>query len=252
MKSVVHLDGPCPVCTENATAHVADFPLKAAGVASMTPLYHCLLCRSAHFRHEPADSSSLNWHIKILSRNLAWAAELYQSLRSISSFSSVLDIGTGIGTWISYLKGRDLSVLGFEPGEDAANYGRQHLAVPIDNGYFVAQSALRKHGRFDLITCIMVLEHLRSPRDLIGEMSEYCRITGAQAYISVPFYHGAHQLNFDDTSPKYSVFNEVSSHVVYFSEDGLKKAFADFGMACLSKRVATPSNVWGGFLFGPD
>lgn len=251
MKSIVYLDGPCPVCAGNATAHVADFPLKRADTTSITPLYHCLLCQSAHFRHDPADSSSLNWHVKIKDRNLVWSEQLFLALQNIRSFSSVIDIGSGIGTWIYSLKGRGVKVLGFEPGADAAIYGQKHLAVPIHQGYFHADEALSRYGRFDLISCIMVLEHLRAPRDLVSEISKYCCSAGAAVYVSVPFYYGADQLNFDDESETYSVFNEVSAHVTYFSESGLKRVFADFGMACSTGKVVTKSNVWSGFLFVP-
>lgn len=249
-RPTVHLDGPCPVCCSNATFAVAEFPLDAPYVGQWSTLYHCIACGSAHFRHEPADSSSVNWHKKIISRNLEWSSHLEQAILSQYTFSSVIDIGCGVGTWISHLASKGHRVLGFEPGKEAAAFGRSYLGVDIRTDYFVADVARERYGAYDLVTCIMVLEHLRRPRLLIKEIADYCVATGSKAFISVPFYYSPGHLELDAESKPSALFNSVSAHVTYFSVAGMKLAFSAYGLGGSSSRKITPeSNSWSGFLF---
>src|SRR3546814_4688850 len=88
-----------------------------------------------------------------------------------------------------YLDGKGYRVFGFEPGSKAAAFGAGSFSLDICADYFTAAKASELCGRFDLVTCIMVLEHLRDPRALIREISSYCIKAGAMAFVSVPFYY---------------------------------------------------------------
>jgi len=244
---ISHLDGPCPVCGKHATASVGEFALGHPYDGEMSVLYHCIACGSAHFRHDPADSSSVGWHKKVMERNLQWAEHLETALASRHQFRSVIDIGCGIGTWLHYLSRRNYRVLGFEPGSQAAAFGRRNLQLDIQPRIFSSDKAKSLGDPFDLVTCIMVLEHLRQPRAVISEIAKYCIETGALAFVSVPFYYGFTHLK---ARPVASVFNSTAAHVTYFSEVGLKRAFLEFGLECCSPRKIVPeSNNWSGFLF---
>src|SRR3546814_7124144 len=155
-----YLDGPCPVCHGSLTAPAAEFHLSAPYSGQYSTLYHCISCGSAHFRHEPADSSSVSWHKKVMSRNLEWSSDIDRALLSQCKFSSVIDIGCGIGTWMRYLDGKGYRVFGFEPGSKAAAFGAGSFSLDICADYLTAAKASELCGRFDLVTCIMVLEHL--------------------------------------------------------------------------------------------
>jgi len=182
----------------------------------------------------------------VLERNLGWASHLEAALREQYSFRSVLDIGCGIGTWIHYLSRRSYKVLGFEPGKEAAAFGNRQLKVDIQARYF-SSAGMVESAPFDLITCIMVMEHLRNPRELIAEIAEYCIHTGAWAFVSVPFYYGYAHFK---PGARTSIFDSSAAHVTYFSESGMKKAFSDFGLQSVTPRKIVPaSNTWSGLLF---
>lgn len=248
----IHLDGPCPVCHGRLTAAAADFPLGAPYSGQYSTLFHCISCGSAHFRHEPADSSSVSWHKKVMSRNLDWSSHLERALLSQCNFSSVIDIGCGIGTWMHYLDRKGYRVFGFEPGHKAAAFGSSSFSLNICAGYFTEAKASELCGKFDLVTCIMVLEHLRDPRALISEISNYCIKADAMAFVSVPFYYGSTHLGAVSSSKAVNVFNSTSAHVTYFSETGMKLAFSEHGLISSSHKKITPrSRNWSGFVFKP-
>src|SRR3546814_779893 len=127
----IYLDGPCPVCHGSLTAPAAEFPLSAPYSGQYSTLYHCISCGSAHFRHEPADSSSVSWHKKVMSRNLEWSSDLERALLSQCKFRSVIDIGCGIGTWMHYMDGKGYRVLGFEQGSKADAFGEGRVSRVI-------------------------------------------------------------------------------------------------------------------------
>ncbi|MGY0797597.1 class I SAM-dependent methyltransferase [Lysobacter sp. A286] len=185
-----------------------------------------------------------------MSRNLEWSSHLEDALLPHHKFKSVVDIGCGIGTWIHYLASKGYQAFGFDPGEEAASFGNNNLSVRIHAGYFSSETAKALCGSCDLVTCIMVLEHLRQPRDLIKEIAKYCISTGAMAYVSVPFYYGSSHLKVGSEFGASSVFNSTSAHVTYFSETGMKRAFSEFGMTSYSiSKIVPASNSWAGFLF---
>jgi 2-polyprenyl-3-methyl-5-hydroxy-6-metoxy-1,4-benzoquinol methylase len=159
---------------------------------------------------------------------------------------SVIDIGCGIGTWLSYAKECGSKALGFDTSEACVAYGRQTFGLDLLGELFEAQHQDADDADADILTCIMVMEHLLQPQLLASEMAAYCRAHKSMAFVSVPFFNDRHFLDFDSESTKYNVFNDVGAHVTYFSDDGMVLMFAKFGLK-LRMQVKLPH--WSGLLF---
>jgi SAM-dependent methyltransferase len=227
----------------------AEFPFNDGRRPAFTPLYVCVGCGSGHFRHIPREDVSLPWHKAVLERNTAWSEVLAGKLAVHARVSSVIDIGCGIGTWLHFMARRGASVLGFDTAGECVLYGRERFGLTLLNERFAHDHPVARDARADLLTCIMVMEHLSQPRMLAREMAIYCRETGAKAFVSVPFFNDKAFLEFDSESPRYNVFNDVGAHVTYFSDEGLTSMFRDFGMR-VSARIE--GLAWRGFLFQPE
>lgn len=212
----------------------------------MTPLYVCLECGSGFFTHSPREGSSVEWHKKVLERNLGWSPTLFDKISAHHRFSSVIDIGCGIGTWLSYCKGRGMKCLGFDTSTECVEFGKQHFGLDLRAELFHSSHEAATRQTADLVTCIMVMEHLEDPAQLAREIARYCLSHRAWCFVSVPFLQTRRHLVFDSQDGKSSVFNDVGAHVTYFSDAGLHAMFRQLGMepAGLVSGIA-----WRGYLF---
>jgi 2-polyprenyl-3-methyl-5-hydroxy-6-metoxy-1,4-benzoquinol methylase len=115
---------------------------------------------------------------------------------------SLLDVGSGEGTLLRASRETrpDLQLRGVEP---TVTYRTNAEAA---TGVAIAPSIaeLEPNATFDLITCIHVLEHVREPLELLGQIRErmapgtrlYVDVPDAAAYASVDEFHVAHCNHF--------------------------------------------------------
>jgi SAM-dependent methyltransferase len=91
--------------------------------------------------------------------------------------SSVLDIGSGTGRVLSFLKTRrpDITVRGIEPVEELREvaYAKGISSDELTDGD--ALDLVFPAGRFDLVCAFGVLHHVRTPARAIGEMLRVAR-----------------------------------------------------------------------------
>lgn len=214
----------------------------------MTPLLYCIACRSAHFQHEPRDDDSLAWHQQVLARNTEWSALLLKKLEPFGPPRRVIDIGCGIGTWLRYLRSQGIAGLGFDTGAASVEYGRNAMGLDLRCEFFTADHPAAIAFGADLLTAVMVMEHLSAPRPFAQEVARYCARHGARFYVTVPWLDDLGHLEFDDESTAYNVFNDVGAHVSYFSREGMTRMMADFGM---KPAGAIAGLAWTGLLFEP-
>jgi ubiquinone/menaquinone biosynthesis C-methylase UbiE len=96
---------------------------------------------------------------------------------------SILDIGSGTGRALLYLKQRrpDLQVIGIEPVEELREIG---YASGLCRADLVAGDATNLHfddNQFDIVCEFGVLHHIKMPHEAIGEM---LRVAGKAVFIS--------------------------------------------------------------------
>jgi len=95
----------------------------------------------------------------------------------------ILDIGCGLGEFLSVFKEEGWDCLGVEFNEFAASYGKEHFGVNI-----IAKSIFdfdAEGGQFDCVTLWGVLEHFTSPQDVLKKVYEIIR-PGGYLVLEVP------------------------------------------------------------------
>lgn len=99
----------------------------------------------------------------------AWTeyAPLYKNIFHFLSRGSILDIGSGLGLFLSEFKHRSWSTLGTEISPEMAKYSRRTYGLRILRGDLLR---LRIKRKFDVVTLNNVLEHLYQPRQTLAKV----------------------------------------------------------------------------------
>lgn len=123
----------------------------------------------------------------------------------------ILDFGAGAGVFLAEAKARGFVVKGVEPGAAFARYARTRFAVEVIDDVW---ENLAPIGRFDLITAVEVLEHLRQPVEALRWLAAMLAPDGI-IYVTVPNmlpngkepfrrFHFAHLHHFTPTTLRWA------------------------------------------------
>ena len=100
---------------------------------------------------------------------------------------TVLDVGCGGGILAEAMARRGARVKGIDLSEKALKVAQFHLLesrLPVDYEFCPAEAlAGREPGRFDLVTCMEMLEHVPDPASTVGACAALAR-PGAQLFFS--------------------------------------------------------------------
>lgn len=139
---------------------------------------------------------------------------------------TVLDWGGGSGINSCFLHDdvdlyiHDISNVGLEPG---AKQYRDSQALQ----------------KFDLVTCMQVLEHVADPLDLLHTMTGFMS-SESFLYFELPF----EKIMQDDISAdeRVALKRHWHEHINFFSENGLAELATKAGMTVVASRVYSPAN----------
>ena len=239
----------CPVCKSPYVTPVRY--ISPQGLPRRYLLRGCLECHS--FWNSPSPWNAVapvaeqpviyrappTWHISVAERNHLWAAQLFSVLASIKSFSSVLEIGCGIGSALHVAAQLGKSVLGYDINLDAVEYGREKFGISLQAELWDQHSISEK---YDLILCISTLEHFTEPLQMLHELASYCKKNGSILFISVPFVEKKHLLTADPQDI-FNPFRLSSAHFTHFSKKGFETAISPYGC-----KLQWVSAGWSGYL----
>ncbi|MEM1231456.1 MAG: methyltransferase domain-containing protein, partial [Pseudomonadota bacterium] len=129
--------------------------------------------------------------------------------------------------------------------QPAVDYGVEKFGVDLRAEFWSSESDYE----FDILACIMVLEHLEDPRPLFAEMAKAAARFKAKVFISVPFLE-RNRWSFiqqpDPKKPNTPFFNN-DVHVTHFSKEGLIRLARQHGMQ--TYQWLQPTDTWSGFVF---
>lgn len=147
-----------------------------------------------------------------LRKRTAEAAERRDWLCSrIPAGGRTLDFGAGSGELVSAMLNAGFDAHGFEPGAAYAAYARESLGERIQvSGW----RDVKFTGKFDLVTCMSVLEHLSTPVEALQAMVSWLK-PGGKVFIMVPdmqchaqkgfgALHFAHVVGFNHHNLRYA------------------------------------------------
>ena len=159
--------------------------------------------------------------------NKSFFEKMYQFVKSIalknklnlinseSQRGKILDIGAGVGDFLSVAKKDGWEIIGVEPSEKAK-------AIAKNKGVtFVESINDLENNSFDVITMWHVLEHVPDLENQIKELKRLIKPSGT-IFIAVP--------NFNSFDAKYYgsfwAAYDVPIHLWHFSKTAIKKLFA--------------------------
>ncbi|MBX9821869.1 MAG: class I SAM-dependent methyltransferase [Afipia birgiae] len=144
-------------------------------------------------------------HLNRSHRQAAYRMELLGP--ALKPGARVLDFGCGAGVFLHHAKTAGYETVGIEPGMQFASFARDEFGLEVINDIW---EKVELSGRFDIITAVEVLEHLRHPVRAMRWLAEALSDNGT-LYVTVPNmlptqketfrrFHFAHLYQFTPTT----------------------------------------------------
>jgi len=245
------LKNQCPVCNYHKLFSIRHLKGERTG-----KLFRLWFCRNCHSLFNPSgyreDDEQLcldvDWHSNNYDDSVKKAELLiYNLLSEHDKAKSLIDIGCGIGSVVTTAKSFNLKAVGVEPNRFAVDHAKKKFGIELVCDYF--KNGICKQ-KFDLVTCISVLEHLEKPRILLKDAINTLN-PGGLLFVSVPF-RGRNVLKvlmyilFPNL--KGTPFSLNDEHIVHFSHKSIQMLAKEFG-ATSCKHVTWG---WNGYLMRFD
>jgi 2-polyprenyl-3-methyl-5-hydroxy-6-metoxy-1,4-benzoquinol methylase len=129
---------------------------------------------------------------------------------------TVIDVGCGRGLLLEDLRRRGWTVIGTELSDEAAEYARDVLGIPVKIGEFYALDF--RPASADAIILWHTFEHMREPNAVLARVHEVLR-PGGVAVVSVP-NRESWQARF--TGPRWHHL-DVPHHLHHYGESTLRR-----------------------------
>lgn len=236
---------PCPVCQTPVskariflnrnidTSKMSDFSFASRKVPEFMchELVQCPECDLV-YASEPPDQSVLAhaYHVSDFDSAqeaddaaAAYATAVQPVLQKLRSKHAALEIGTGTGVFLEYLKQAGFSrLVGVEPSSAAIQ------AAPAHRQSWIRESIFREEDfepeSFDFICCFMTLEHVRDPQQIVSAASRLLRPGGALAFVTHDYRSLVNRL-LGKRSPIIDI-----EHMQLFSPQSIHRLMAGAGL----------------------
>jgi 2-polyprenyl-3-methyl-5-hydroxy-6-metoxy-1,4-benzoquinol methylase len=136
-------------------------------------------------------------------------------INSQSAKGRILDIGAGVGDFLSVCKNDGWQTIGIEPSDKAKNIAKSKGVSFVEN-----LSELENHS-FDIITMWHVLEHVPNLEEQIAELKRLIKPNGT-IIIAVPNFKSFDAKHYGQF---WAAF-DVPIHLWHFSKTAIQKLFA--------------------------
>ena len=157
----------------------------------------------------------------------AYALAIAPTLKKIPHSEAALEIGTGTGVFLEYLKTAGFSTLvGVEPSTSAIEAAPKSRRAWIIEGVF--DESKFKPNSFDLICCFMTMEHVHDPKLLAEAALRLLRQGGAFVTVTHDYRSFVNRL-MGKRSPIIDI-----EHVQIFSRNSIKELFLRTGFEKIS------------------
>lgn len=135
-------------------------------------------------------------------------------IKSHKAIKNLLDIGSGTGYFVDYLRKQDMDVVGFEPDANARAQAKKNFDIQLENSL---EGILQNDKRYDAISMWHVLEHVHELDAYFEHFAFLLNEKGILA-IAVPNY-----TSYDaDFYQKYWAAYDLPKHLWHFSPASMK------------------------------
>lgn len=237
----------CVVCNSQFVSYIRDIPTRRTKRNIL--LYYCMECESffnpsGYQEDNNQLSKDLDWHVSVKERNIRYSHRLISKLLELKpNTKSLLEIGCGIDTFLFVARNFLPKVIGFDTNHYATEYGKKEFSLDLRNELWTSENS----GKYDIIACISVLEHLEQPRPLFEQLALATRKSKGILYLSVPFLDRDkwHFILDSDPYKKGTPFFDNDVHVTHFSRKGLLELAKQNG----ATKFTEITQGWVGYVF---
>jgi 2-polyprenyl-3-methyl-5-hydroxy-6-metoxy-1,4-benzoquinol methylase len=134
----------------------------------------------------------------------------------------LLDVGSGVGSFVNEMKQNDWTVTGLEPDEDARKIAKQLYKLDLADAKEFYQLSPQS---FDAITLWHVLEHLHDLTKYVQQLKAVLKENG-KIFIAVPNYTSLDAKIYEEYWAAY----DVPRHLYHFSPESMKLLMAKNGL----------------------
>lgn len=159
---------------------------------------------------------------------------------------SLLDIGAGYGQALLYFRNAGMNVAGIEPTTEGVEYARSQGLTMYHTG--IEDFDCIGDERFDVVTIINVLEHLRDPVQILENVRKKLLKKGGLIVLDIPNDFNDFQLVADAESDLGKWWIVPPVHINYFSATSLKRTLTETGYSVIAAESSFPLDIF--LLFG--
>ncbi len=228
---MVHIDS-CPVCG-SANLKI-DFSCNDYYASNETfELYRCADCSflftqdfpnednigkyyetEKYISHSNNNKGLVNKLYHIVRKNMMKKKALIVNSHTTSSSRWLLDIGCGIGHFLSYMSANNWSVKGVEKNKEAREFAKNNYGILTDS-----PETLNKYEEltFGVITLWHSLEHLENLNETLKKINKLL-VENGTVFIAVPNSNSADAKYYKEKWAAY----DVPRHLWHFSPDTMK------------------------------
>jgi SAM-dependent methyltransferase len=206
----------CSVCTLRFTQDVPDED-------SIGPYYQS----QDYISHSNTDKGLMNkLYQQVRKHTLDQKANLI--IKYTRPTGKILDIGAGIGAFLSVMKRRGWEIKGIEPDETARNNAQQLFQLSLDQPSVLEQL---QPNNYDAITLWHVLEHVHQLHNYVEHLKNLLTING-KIFIAVPNYTSLDAAAYRNYWAAY----DVPRHLYHFTPLSIEKLVSGHGLKVTAKK----------------
>lgn len=155
---------------------------------------------------------------------------------------SLFDIGFGFAQALLYFRNRGFDVSGLEPSHEAVEYARSKGLEVYNSG--IEDFDCVGERRFDVVTLLNVLEHLRDPASTLKNIQTKLLKPGGLLVIDAPNEFNDFQTIANEEYNLNSWWVCPPNHINYFSATSLKKLLVDCGYSIFYVEASFPLEIF--------
>ncbi|MDP7034605.1 MAG: class I SAM-dependent methyltransferase [Planctomycetota bacterium] len=247
---------PCPLCTsddfdpihtEETTYFEQPISLRIVRCRKCQMVYtnpRLAEVNMAYEERETLDPQYIEHHMKTKQPVFTQALHRLQSL--CPAPARVIDIGCGVGGFLSVARKAGYDVVGIEPSPVDAQHAREELDLIVHDTLF--EKAELEANSFDMVTLWDVIEHVENPRGIVRRSAEVLR-PGGWVVMRMPgatFHRFKARILGLWAGPSAVVYSPVI-HLSFFSSQTIRRLLTEEGFDRIQVRL-TPcewnSSTW--------